>query len=243
MKNHKNQLWLFVLLVLPVGKTTQDSSTTTMSFSAGTGQYAYVSRGCEGQVLSKKEIPFLEFNASVDHNASSHAQIGLRASYISTHRRHEGYTFYGNEIIKLSDLQILTLNPVLNINWKYFAIGGGFLWAGEDLPETDTRYFPSAYLRVGNVHSFYVDASVFHKTPLISDGYFTFGFGVSRSHKFGYWIGMGGGPYDKVGLVLKTDLGIGTNLSLNVSGRLGTSENISENAINVGISYRIPKRE
>ena len=107
----------------------------------------------------------------------------------------------------------------------------------------DTRTVPSAYLRVGNVRSFYIDASVFHKTPLISDGYFTLGLGASRSRKFGYWIGLGTGPYDKAGLVIKTDFGIGTNFSLNLSGRLSSSEDISESAINVGVSYRVAQRD
>ena len=50
---------LGTIFMLPIAVGMEgDSASTTVGFGAGVGSYAHVTRGCEGQVLSKERDPF-----------------------------------------------------------------------------------------------------------------------------------------------------------------------------------------
>jgi hypothetical protein len=101
------------------------------------------------------------------------------------------------------------------------------------------KNLPSFYLRVGKPRVVYFDASFLHTSPLLSDGYLTMGLGFNRNPKVGWWLGLGGVPQDKSGLIARTNIRLQQHLGLGILARIGGSEGISESAVSVGVTYQI----
>lgn len=225
------------LLPLEIDPTSKDSTETSVRFVWGRGQYALIRRGCEGQVLEKHEVPFSEFGASFEHKFASPVRLGIRGSYL----------FDKKQIWELRtrfvSREIVAINPFANLEWKYFALGGGYFWAKHPLPameQTEIEPSVSGYLRLGNPRTFYFSSSLFHGIPLYSGGYFQFGLGSRKNPNFDWWLGWGlAGPYDGGGLLLvKTNIRLQRQFYLNVLTRIGQSEGIAEGAVSLGLSYQ-----
>ena len=76
--------------------------------------------------------------------------------------------------------------------------------------------------------------------PLYTGGYDQIGIGSGKNPKFDWWLGWGfTGPYDQPDLALfKANLRLQRHFTLNVVGRAGSTEGISESAIGLGLTYR-----
>lgn len=240
-------LFLISMLPLQINISPEDSSETNFQFTGGIGQYVNISRGCSGEVLDKETIPFQEIGVSVDHKTGKHWRLGLQGSYIFSQKHRELSYEHGEDryVGKSIPTQIFILNPYVNFESKYFALGGGYIFANDVLPASDDtpivfgKNYPSGYLRLGNVKTFYVDASLFHTTPLLSSNYIKYGLGFQINPKIDFWIGSGIAPYDQGGIIAKTHIQIQPNLYLNALARIGSSEGISENAIGLGLTYQL----
>src|SRR5262245_53675887 len=79
---HSSLLLLLGALPLHINLAPPDSTDTAVQLYGGLGQYALVSRGCEGQILRKHAIPFQELGAGVEHRTASPLRLGIRSSYI-----------------------------------------------------------------------------------------------------------------------------------------------------------------
>ncbi len=241
---------LLVLGALPVqiDLAPQDSAETTVQFYGGAGQYALISRGCEGQVLSKHAVPFQELSAGVEHKFASPVRLGIRSSYIFDQQEvSEGFFDpEGNyqSRTKFVPEENLTLNPYLNLETKPVGIGVGYFWARH--PPTGSDNFDdvelpwSAYLRFGNRRAGYFSMSLLHHIPLYTGGYFQLGFGSGENPNFDWWLGWGfAGPYDQPDIALfKANLHLERHFMLNLLGRVGFTEGLSESAIGIGLTYR-----
>jgi hypothetical protein len=213
------------------------------------GQYAHISRGCEGNVLDKEEIPFKEIGVSIDHKTRSPFRLGIQSSYISTKTKsemveyHDQYSGYYEKYSRENNpIGIFTVNPFVNAEWKNIAIGVGYFGASRPIiEETDhsNEHHLSGYLRIGNIRSVYADASFFYATPVFSGNCFKLGLGFGSTPAFGMWFGLGTGPYDRVGLLFKTNIRLQQHLYLDTLIRLGNSENLWENAVGLGLTYRL----
>ena len=235
-------------LPLQITTTSNDSTETNFRVAGGFGQYAYVSRGCEGNVLDKERIPFSEFGVSVDHKTKTPLRLGINATYIHTRKERdlEGYYSYGYYDERYAgnkrSREILAVNPFINAEWKYFALGGGYFGANGpifDRNDDSNEQFFSGYLRIGNIRSTYFDVSIFHTAPVYSGSYFKLGLGYRPNPALGWWLGIGGLPYDKIGFMVKTDVRLRQHLSLDALIRLGGSEGISESAAGFGLTYKL----
>jgi hypothetical protein len=225
------------ILPLQIAVAPKDSAVTNFRISGGYGQYAQILRGCEG-VVDKEKIPFSEIGISIDHKTGSCFRLGLHATEIWTKKESANHQYD-------RPVEIMALNPFINAEWKNFAIGGGYLWASKSLLNLDDdseEHRPSVYFRVGNTKTVYVDASYLQTTPVYSGSLFRAGLGSHKSPGFGWWFGVGYGPYDKGGLMVKTDLRLQRNLYLDALLRLGGSEGISENAVGLGLTYKWIRR-
>jgi len=240
LKALKYFTFLFLLpLIVNMQGDNPDSSETDIKIAGGEGSYAYVSRGCEGEILQKEKVDFKDVGFSLDHKFKSPVQVGLRGGNVWEINRFtfdQGYSTNKN----ISNLYI---NPELSLEWEYFGIGAGFFSAQKDLYWRDigpARNFPSGHLRIGEPR-FYFSTHLMESVPLYSGGgYLNLGIGRKASRKFSYWLGWGiNGPYDTGGFLIKTDFEFTKNWQLNLAGRLGGSQGISENAVSLGLSYRI----
>jgi hypothetical protein len=138
----------------------------------------------------------------------------------------------------------LTLNPYLNLEWKAIGIGGGYFWSraplagGENFEDVDSPI--SAYFRLGSRRALYFSSSFQHHIPVYTGGCFQLGLGSGKNPSFDWWLGWGFvGPYDGPGIALfKSDIRLHRHFTLNVLGRAGFTEGVSENAIGIGLTYR-----
>jgi hypothetical protein len=230
---------LFLLpLVVGIQGSNKDSSETNIKLAGGTGSYAYITRGCEGQVLTKNKIPFNDLGFSLDHKFASPVRVGLRGGNIWERNR---YSFEGidSPSEKITNFYI---NPDLSLEWKWFSIGAGLFSAEKDLYWRDmgsARKLPSGHLRLGSPQ-LYLSAHLLESVPLYSGGgYLNLGFGGEASRRVSFWLGLGvTGPYDIGGFLIKTNIKVKGNWRLDLAGRLGSSEGISENAFSFGLNYR-----
>jgi hypothetical protein len=251
MKNKLKKLLLFSfvgVLPLQITTTSNDSTETNFRVAGGFGQYAYVSRGCEGDVLDKEKIPFSEIGVSIDHKTKTPLRLGINASYILTQKERDlesyyEYTYYSEKYAgNKRSMEIFTVNPFMNAEWKNFALGVGYFGASRSiLHKNDGSREPSfsGYLRIGNIRSTYFDMSLFHATTIYSEGYFKLGIGYRPNPALGWWFGLGRRPYDKFGFIVKTDIRLRRYLSLDALVHLGSSEGISECAASCGLTYKL----
>jgi len=235
---------LFVITPLVIGMeaTNRDSSETSLRIAGGVGSYAHISRGCEGEVLSKEKVPFKDAGFSVDHKFKASVKLGLRGGYISENQLRYDYTFPPPDNKHIDNFY---LNPNFSFESEKFGIGVGPFIADKNLysreGENWGNILPSAHVRLGT-KKLYLSANLLENVPLYSGGgYLDFGVGTSvKSSSF--WVGLNPeGPYDSWGLVVKTDFKFHENWSVGLNGRLGTAEGISESAISVGLGYRLTR--
>lgn len=237
MRNLRYFGFFFLLpLVIGVPVSEDDSTEMNIKFAAGKGSYATITRGCEGQVLSKRKIPFQDMGFSVDYRIKSPACLGLRAGKIWTEYEYSVYT-NGIEYEKMTNSY---LNPNISLEGSKLGIGIGYFIPKKHLPKKEKKQLFSWHLRFGPPKS-YFSIHYLENVPLYSGGgYVNLGLGGKAGKKINYWFGLGSaGPYDKAGFVAKTNFEIKRNWHLDLAGRLGGSEGIWENAIAVGLNYRL----
>jgi len=76
-------------IAVQVDPERRDSSVTNLEIAGGVGTYAYITRGCEGQVLEKHKIPFEDFGAGIDHKFyGTPLRLGVR--YFEAHEKDLG---------------------------------------------------------------------------------------------------------------------------------------------------------
>ena len=222
--------------VVGVQGNNKDSTVTNIKLAVGTGSYAYITRGCEGQVISKNKVPFKDLGFSLDHKFKFPVRVGLKGGNI--------WERYSLEEVNLQSGTATNfyINPDISLEWKWFGIGAGLFSAEKDLYWRDmglARNLPSGHLRLGSPQ-LYLSAHLMESVPLYSGGgYLNFGLGGQASRRVSYWLGIGvTGPYDNGGFLIKTNIQVKGNWHLDLAGRLGQSQGISENALSFGINYR-----
>jgi hypothetical protein len=229
----KKLLLYSFILVLPVQMITslRDTTETNFTVTGGYGQYANVSRGCSGNVLSKEKVPFSEIGLSIDHKTKTPFRLGICANRILTRNANDD-----------SSHEIIAVNPFINLESKGFALGMGYFMTNRTIKGQhydSGLHTYSGYLRIGNIRKIYFDASIFHTMPLFSGSCYKLGVGAGQDSPFGIWFGFGGTPQDKLGLIVRTDIRLRQDLYFNALMRIGSSEGISENAAGLGLKYKL----
>jgi hypothetical protein len=228
-----------MLALMPVGVLVdEDSSETNLEFMASSGQYAFVARGCDNEVLHKEALPLQELSAVMDYKTKSPVRVGAIASYLNTKIEDDGYT--GSDY-KFDPVGGLALNPFMNLEFDYFAIGGGAIWADNSMPyagNVSSMWFPSGYIRFGNPQNVYFDMSLFHNAPLISGNNFNMGIGSRQNPDFEWWLGAGFLPYEHLGVTGKAYIPIHGPTTVSLFARFGATEGVTDAAIGIGLRYR-----
>ena len=234
-----SQFIYFILIgTLPIAIIPEpDSTVTNIGISGNLGQFAEISRGCSGEVLEKNAIPLREVDASIDHKTRTAVRIGIRSAYLVSEEEGNTYPYEGSYQRRFTRSEHFAINPFLNFDWRYVAIGGGYCWINPHFFKTES--IPSGYLRLGNLNTYYIDASLYQTMPLFSGGIFKIGIGSNKHPEFGWWIGTGAGIYDRAGFMAKTNIRLQPDLFLDTFLRLGSSENISEYSVGLGLRYQL----
>jgi hypothetical protein len=219
-------------LILPVAVETPPPGgghATSVSAAAGAGSLAFVTRGCEGRVLTADKLKLRDAGAAVVHRFPGPVSIGVRG----------GVTEIGDGLTNNY------INPHASLDWDYIGFGGGYVHStdflytgGEDFAPRRTQ-FASAHLRFGQPDRVCLILSLAEGVPIYTDGgLFEIGMGVKPHQRVQAMLGLSMLPYDGAGVGLHTRIETLPELYLDLSGRVGGSAGIEENAIKVGITYR-----
>jgi len=68
------------------------------------------------------------------------------------------------------------------------------------------------------------------------------GVGARLGPNVAAWAGLSAGPYDGAAVALRSEVRISPRVSARVGGRFGSSAGIGENAVALGLTYRLPWR-
>ena len=249
---HLVGLLLIVVLPMRIVPVSNDTTETSFYLSGHSGHFAHIQRGCEGNVVHKEELSLKEISGGFDRTITAPVRIGVRGSYIFTEKPSEFYE-YGYEfeyeqqpvLTGIGEREIFAVNPFMDLEWKKFGLGGGFLFANNALPGSEDNFdrreiMPSGYVRFGSYKKLYMDAALFHSIPLVTGGYSKLGLGSKGDPNFDWWLGIGGGSmYDAAGILAKTNIKLHPTTSLDFFARLGGSEGISESAVGIGLTFRV----
>jgi len=210
----------------PLAISTPDSSVTSFRIGGGSGSYGYITRGCNGDVLTANKVELENFGADVSHKFTAPFRVGVRAGIIQP---------------KSADLDVRYVNPYLSQEGSIFSAGLGLVISDRRLPDggsddyrDGTHTTGSGHVRIGK--KFYWSASYLEDVPIAIAGYAQTGVGM-RGDRFHVWGGVGALPQDGVGFVAKADARVLRGFSLGFIGRLGSSEGIDENGFALTLSY------
>lgn len=232
---------LLVLLPLQVPLIPDDSVSTSLQIIGSHGQYAAVSRSCEGDVLEKDGIPITEVAVSANHVAGSVVTLGIDGGSSRSKTELDAIFMDGQSARIFKRRDFIYAVPHVDLNAAWIGTGLGAVLSQRGLPVeggvTD-KVLPSAYLRLGKPRTLYFDISVLHNVSL-THGYFTVGLGSKSSKRADWWIGLSGFPYDGAGLLTRVDFRMSPAVQLTTSLRLGTSEAFRKMLWESGCDFRI----
>jgi hypothetical protein len=225
---------LLILLPLQIPLTPDDSVSTSLQIIGSHGQYAAISRSCEGDELNKEGLQVTEVAVSAQHTQKSWLNVGIDGGIIRSKKK-EGEIFNGefNEpVYRRQNFAYAVPHLDFNASWRS-SRRTGCHWTG-GRQRMCFRVFISDSVSRG----FFISTlpSLCRSLPL-SHGYFTMGLGSKASKKTNWWVGISGLPYDGAGLLTRVDFRMGPAVQLTTSLRLGTSEGISENALGIGLRF------
>jgi len=194
------------------------------------GQYADISRGCDGSVHSKRTVPFRELGANAEWRFPS--EFTLRIS---------------TEIMSISDMEYdntrssgIVLSPRIGVHGEKAGFHFGFMTSTERMPGLNSRQLrPAFHLRIGRESTGHFDLHLFDEAPFISHGYFKLGLGWGPNEKGSFWTGISIAPFDRIGLLLRKGFRLSREVYLDFGLRLGVSEGLSENSISMGLGYHM----
>jgi len=220
----------FAVEVEPIDR---DTSFTTFTIGAGVGDYAQVARGCNGEVLRVDSHELADLGFAVEHRRNDFA-FGVRASEV-----YEGGP-------KTTAGQGWVVNPHVGLEGDRFGVGVGVNLGPDDLTSTPADSDPflplTGHLRFGNAGAgtdFRI--SVGENVPAVTPGGLvdlTLGIPVSDVVRFRAGL-TSPAPYDQFGFVLRGQVRPADPFCIEVRGRLGVINGVSESTIGLGLSYTL----
>ncbi|HEU4724555.1 MAG TPA: hypothetical protein VFU59_04560, partial [Candidatus Eisenbacteria bacterium] len=186
-------------------------------------------------VINKDIRYYRDMGFAVEHKTKGPLVVGVRQAVL---RSMPGYPE-----------DAVLLNPHVALEGRVVGIGAGYITGiAEEGPGRveDYEIWPvSAHFRIGTLTGpIHFSIHSLEDLPLVSGGSTVrVGFGLRPGSGVNGWVGLSSGiPYDRLGLVVKTDVNLHRNLTLNLAGRLGSTEGLDENAAAAGLTVRFPHR-
>src|SRR5258706_4711959 len=220
--NLRHSALVGLVLLLPVSvevPTSSDSGDvggeTRITAIGGIGRYAIIDRGCEGQVLDTHPIDFREAGGEIEHRLPDGATLGLRGGAV----REEGkaqevwtdysvYPYRDSVVTTVSRWNNSYLNPSVSHEAHNIGVGAGWMWStGRFRVRPDGGDSgPTFHFRIGPRERVHFILEHMESVPLYSGGGYTeLGFGIHPHRLWDFHGGIGGGPYDGGGFVLRAD--------------------------------------
>jgi len=207
---------------LPAGR---DSATgrTQVEVAGGHGQFALVSRGCNGQVLNVTHSQLSSGALVVEHRFPEDVVIGVRAGSVHTTRNEASIGFLGLDTLPAGSYANPYVNPWLGYEGHEAGFGVG--WIAADRPfvfgrNTIRETHTSWHARVGEERH-RLTLKWMEDVPLESEGHLSADFAVHENPRFetGIFVGLLG-PYDGTMLGLRGRVWFTPDAALQIKGSL-----------------------
>lgn len=232
--------------------TTADG--TQIEIAAGAGEYAFVSRGCEGQVIRRHPASFREGAVRVEQRLGrAPIKIGVRAGI-----EHDDIAGGDGLVPPATPLPNEPqpermvqdnhyVNPYLVHDSPGGSVGIGYVWHEHDFPTAgegarEQTEHPlnsvSWHVRLGP-EGHYFETRWMEGMPLYADGgMLTMGVGGRPARgPVTFFAGLGaGGPYEGAGLALRLGCDI-EDWNVGVRSRLGFSGGANASGVGLAITY------
>jgi hypothetical protein len=223
---------------------------TRVRLAGGAGTYAFVVRGCEGQVIGTLPVHYRDAGVSLDHRfAGSPIRVGVRAGMLHDEIGGASGSVFGLQEGTTTNRYV---NPNFEIDRGNGAVSLGwvvherdFITTGEGAREQPDHPLNdlSASVRFGRPEGRYFAVRWMESVPLYSEGgYLTMGLGGSPQPGLELSVGMSaGGPFEGAGLFARGAKVWESGLGVTAAGRTGLSEPAAVGAT-LGIEYRTGSR-
>jgi hypothetical protein len=217
---------------------------TSFTLATGGGTYGLIDRGCEGQPLRTSRIRYVDVGGEVEHRFAGPLTVGVRGGNIHETARSQDTSLPGVAIVG-NGRDNPYVNPYVRFDNSWGGIGGGPLFTKEPFLRSDSDPFHprfSAGLRLGPLDRVSFRLSWMENMPLLSGGgYLVGGVNIALRPEADLFIGTcGAGPEDGGSLLLGGRWWFSPSASVLVRGRVGSSEQVSQNGVAVGLTYRFP---
>ena len=233
--------------------TVTNADGTQIEIAAGSGEYAFVSRGCNDEITRRRAAAFRDAAVRVQQPVGGGLALGVRAGVM--HDDIGGGLGLVSPQLPLpgeSDPpRQVTDNRYVNPYFVYEKPGGsvglGYVWHEREFPTAGeyAREFPahplndlSGHLRFGPERNHF-EVRWMEGMPLAADGgFFTIGGGGRpNGGPTTVFVGLGaGGPYEGAGLALRVGQDIG-DFNVGVRTRLGSSGGANASGVGLAIQY------
>jgi len=237
----------------PVDSAGGYAGVTRVRLGAGGGSYAFIARGCEGQVIGSVPVRFEDVAGSLEHRIGpGPLTFGVRGGRVRHRIGAPKDSAFFPEVPLDAVVDNSYVNPFFSIEGPASGVGAGlvvhegeFMTAGEgarkqtDRPLNDMSW----HVRIGPVWTNHLLVQWMEGVPLASSGgYLTalVGGPLERDPRWALRGGLGaGGPYEGAGLVLRLEHVGDGSASLDVTTRAGVSGNRLQWGAAVGVAYAV----
>lgn len=228
---------------------------TRIEVFAGTGEYAFITRGCNGSILSQRPVTFRDAGAAVEQRLGrSGLSAGVRGGWmrddIAGIANVDPYA--GTVTDERIQIENRYANPYLTFERSRGSVGFGWVWHDKEFisatggmhDETDRALNDvSWHLRIGSDRRYFA-VRWMEAVPLYSGGgYLLIGLGGRPGGgALSLYRGMGaGGPYEGAGLLIQSDYRLPSGITAGVRSRLGYSGNHGASGVSIGVGYGTPR--
>jgi hypothetical protein len=193
-----------------------DSLVTEIGLSVASGKEVRVTRGCEGTVLSRDNLPFKNVAASASRQLTPEVTVGGAVGF--TRARDNGDWIdmafdTSQNSLGFRDISVFYAKPRVSFDWRYFGFAGGAVIATPRLDFSDeSSLSPLASLRVGSRKGFAWETHLWDNDLLVGPGWFYTGFafafpvGEFRKQYARVHFGFAGGPYEEGGIQMSAEM-------------------------------------
>lgn len=227
--------------------------TTRVQVAGGYAYYAFVSRGCEGEVIDRVPAHAADAAVSVDHLIEgTPLRVGVRGGWLRDRIGSSG----GGRVYSVPPENTYWnryVNPNVEFDQGRGAVGLGwvahereFITTGEGAREQSSHPLNdlSAHVRVGSEEKYFL-VSWMEGMPVATDGgYLAIGAGGRlAARRLAGFVGMGaGGPLEGAGPMVRVDVEVADGLHAGIRLRMGLSDGASTGSAALGLEYRRARR-
>jgi hypothetical protein len=220
---------------------------TRIVVGGGYGEYAFITRGCEGQVIDRDFIHFVDAGAGAEHRfAGTPLVLGVRGGWLRddlestvTRPLPEGFAANGERENRYVNPHVALEREGMGMGLGWVGHDREFVTAGEGAREQSDHALNdlSGHLRLGNLERKYFSIEWMESVPLYSDGgYLTIGLGGRMPHRALHLHGglAAGGPYEGAGVLIRANYRLAPGVEARLGARLGYSGDADASGVTLG---------